>query len=100
MQWLGLRRQCSCGCGRPVGRGERRADGRARTARDLVEKMDAQGFAAHADEYRRAFLFEGVSWRNQYVRVVHGELSRDETRSDDAWAAWKSGARIALRDPS
>ena len=52
------------------------------------------------DEYRRAFLFEGVSWRNQYVRVVHGELSRDQTRSDDAWATWKSGARIALRDPN
>lgn len=62
--------------------------------------MDAQGFAVHADEYRRAFLFEGVSWRNQYVRVVHGELSRGQTRSDAAWATWKSGARIALRDPT
>jgi hypothetical protein len=62
--------------------------------------MEAQGFAADVDEYRRAFLFEGVSWRNQYVRVVHGELSRDQTRSDGAWAAWRSGTRIALRDPS
>jgi hypothetical protein len=59
--------------------------------------MEAQGFAADEDEYRRAFLFEGISWRNQYVRVVHGELTRDQTRSDAAWATWKSGARIALR---
>jgi hypothetical protein len=60
--------------------------------------MEAQAFADDADEYRRAFLFEGVSWRNQYVRVVHGELSLDETRSDAAWAAWRNGARVALRE--
>ena len=61
--------------------------------------MDAQAFAEDEDEYRRAFLFEGISWRNQYVRVVHGELTRDQTRSDAAWATWKNGARVALRDP-
>jgi hypothetical protein len=35
-------------------------------------------------KYRRAFLFEGVSWRNQYTRVVHGELTREQIRQDAA----------------
>jgi hypothetical protein len=59
--------------------------------------MEALGFATEADEYRRAFLFEGVSWRNQYTRVVHGELTREQVRGDDAWSLWKSGARVAAR---
>jgi hypothetical protein len=46
----------------------------------------------------RAFLFEGVSWRNQCVRVVHGELSREQTRGDASWHAWKNGAGIAVRE--
>jgi hypothetical protein len=59
--------------------------------------MEALGFEADEDEYLRAFLFEGVSWRNQYTRVVHGELTRDQTRGDEPWRTWKSGARIAVR---
>jgi hypothetical protein len=58
----------------------------------------SSGFETDEDEYRRAFLFEGVSWRNQYVRVVHGELSREQTRGDAPWQAWKSGAGIAVRE--
>ena len=90
--------RCSCGCGRTIGLGQLRDDRRARTARTLVAQMEARGFAADADEYRRAFLFEGVSWQNQYTRVVHGELSRDDTRSAAAWAEWKAGSRAALRE--
>lgn len=71
---------------------------RARTARKLVEEMERLGFAADEDEYRRAFLFEGVSWRNQYTRIVHGELTREETRGDGPWEVWRSGARTAVRE--
>jgi hypothetical protein len=60
--------------------------------------MQALGFEADEDEYRRAFLFEGVSWRNQYERVVHGELTRDQIRGADAWAVWRNGARIAVQE--
>jgi hypothetical protein len=59
--------------------------------------MEARGFAADEDEYRRAFLFEGVSWRNQYARVVHGELTRDDVRGNAAWATWKQDARGAVQ---
>jgi hypothetical protein len=90
--------RCSCGCERAIGLRELGADRRARTARKLVEEMDALGFETDADEYRRAFLFEGVSWRNQYTRVVHGELTREQIRADAAWAAWRSGARAAVRE--
>jgi hypothetical protein len=89
--------RCSCGCGRTFGLRELGADRRARTARRLVEQMEALGFATEADEYRRAFLMEGVSWRNQYVRVVHRNLTRDDIRSDAAWAEWRGGARTAVR---
>ena len=59
--------------------------------------MEALAFAADDDEYRRAFLFEGVSWRNQYVRVVHGELTREQIRSEAAWAdlAQRRARRVA-----
>jgi hypothetical protein len=60
--------------------------------------MEALAFAADEDEYRRAYLFEGVSWRNQYTRVVHRELTRDEIRSEDAWRTWLGSARIALNE--
>lgn len=60
--------------------------------------MEALAFDADEDEYRRAFLFEGVSWRNQYTRVVHGELTREQIRNDAAWTAWRSGARVAVRE--
>ncbi|HET6171629.1 MAG TPA: hypothetical protein VFD90_03420 [Gaiellales bacterium] len=60
--------------------------------------MEALAFAEDDDEYRRAFLFEGVSWRNQYTRVVHGELTQDEIRSGGAWATWLSGARVAVQE--
>ena len=60
--------------------------------------MEAFAFADDEDEYRRAFLFEGVSWRNQYTRVVHGELSQDDVRGAGAWAAWLGGARGAVRE--
>ena len=60
--------------------------------------MEGLAFDADEDEYRRAFLFEGVSWCNQYTRVVHGELTRDQIRDDDAWRTWRSGARIAVRE--
>jgi hypothetical protein len=60
--------------------------------------MEALAFAADEDEYRRAFLFEGVSWRNQYTRVVHGELTREETRAGPRWRAWRSGARAAVSE--
>jgi hypothetical protein len=59
--------------------------------------MEALGFGADEDEYRRAFLFEGVSWRNQYMRVVHGELTREQIRGDDPWRTWRTGARIEVR---
>jgi hypothetical protein len=89
--------KCSCGCGRSVGWRDWRADRRARTARTLATEMEALAFADEADEYRRAFLFEGVSWRNQYVRVVHGNLTREQIRSEAAWREWRSGARAAVR---
>lgn len=60
--------------------------------------MEALAFDADEDEYRRAFLFEGVSWRNQYTRVVHGELTPDQLRHDTAWRAWRSGARGAVKE--
>jgi hypothetical protein len=59
--------------------------------------MEALGFGTDEDEYRRAFLFEGVSWRNQYTRVVHGELTREQIRGDAPWREWQIGARIAVR---
>ena len=90
--------RCSCGCGRKVGFGDRRANRRAATARGLVAEMEALGFEADEDEYRRAFLFEGVSWRNQYTRVVHGELTPEQTRADPGWEIWRSGARVAVRE--
>jgi hypothetical protein len=71
---------------------------RARTARELVEEMERLEFQTDEDEYRRAFLFEGVSWRNQYTRIVHGELTREETRGDGPWEAWRSAARSAVRE--
>ena len=89
--------RCSCGCGRKLAWREREANARARTARDLVAEMEALAFEADPDEYRRAFLFEGVSWRNQYTRVAHGELTRDEIRPDEAWRTWHSGARPEVR---
>jgi hypothetical protein len=88
--------RCSCGCGRSIPFGDRRANRRAATARTLVEQMEALAFADDEDEYRRAFLFEGVSWRNQYTRVVHGELTLAQTRSEASWAEWRSGARNAV----
>jgi len=89
--------RCSCGCGRKLTWRDRRANARAATARELVAKMEALAFDADPDEYRRAFLFEGVSWRNQYIRVVHGELTREQIRQDAAWTTWRSGARPAVR---
>jgi hypothetical protein len=59
--------------------------------------MEMLAFGDDEDEYRRAFLFEGVSWRNQYTRVVHRELTLAEIRSDAAWKTWRSGARGAVR---
>ena len=59
--------------------------------------MEALAFGDDDDEYRRAFLFEGVSWRNQYTRVVHGELTVEQIRSDAAWRTWRNGARAAVR---
>ena len=76
---------------------DRRVNARARTARKPVGEMETLGFEADDDEYRRAFLFEGVSWRNQYTRVVHGEPTREQTRGDDPWRTWKTGVRIAVR---
>jgi hypothetical protein len=90
--------RCSCGCGRKVAFSDRRANARAETTRGLVAAMERLAFDADEDEYRRAFLFEGVSWRNQYTRVVHGELTRDQIRADTAWRTWRSGARIAVRE--
>jgi hypothetical protein len=89
--------KCACGCGRSVPLRERRANARARTAVTLVAAMQALAFEADEDEYRRAFLFEGVSWRNQYARVVHGDLTRDQIRSEAAWREWVGGARVAVR---
>jgi hypothetical protein len=77
---------------------DRRANARAKTAGRLVDEMQALSFEQAEDEYRRAFLFEGVSWRNQYTRVVHGELTREEIRSDSAWRAWVGATRIAVRE--
>jgi hypothetical protein len=74
-----------------------RANARVRTARKLVCEMEALCFATDQDEHRRAFLFEGVSWRNQYRRVVHGELIREQIRADVYWKNWRSGARRAIR---
>jgi hypothetical protein len=90
--------KCACGCGIDVRLGERRANGRASAAVKLVAEMEALGFETDGDEYRRAFLFEGVSWRNQYTRIVHGELTPDQIRSDAAWKAWKRGAGPAVRE--
>jgi hypothetical protein len=90
--------KCSCGCQRKLSFRDVRADRRARTARALVEEMEALAFADDEDEYRRAFLFEGVSWRNQYTRVAHRELTPDQVRADGAWAAWRAGARVAVRE--
>jgi hypothetical protein len=90
--------KCSCGCGRSIPFGDRRANRRAATAGSLVERMEALAFADDEDEYRRAFLFEGVSWRNQYTRVVHGELTMEQTRSEAAWSEWRSGARNAVSE--
>ena len=98
MAWISIGARCSCGCGRRVASGDRRMNARARTARKLVEEMERLGFEADEDEYRRAFLFEGVSWRNQYTRIVHGELTREEARGDGPWKAWRSGARSAVRE--
>jgi hypothetical protein len=98
MAWISIGATCSCGCGRKVESGDRRMNARARTARTLVEQMEALGFETDEDEYRRAFLFEGVSWRNQYTRIVHGELTREETRGDGPWEAWRSGARTGVRE--
>jgi hypothetical protein len=89
--------KCACGCGRDVPFRQARDNARARAAAKLVGAMESRDFAADADEYRRAFLFEGVSWRNQYTRIVHGELTRNEIRSDAAWKAWRRGARGAVR---
>jgi hypothetical protein len=89
--------RCSCGCRRKLGLRDLRADHRARTARKLVDEMEALAFETDEDEYRRAFLFEGVSWRNQYVRVAHRNLTRDQIRSEAAWREWLSGTRTAVR---
>jgi hypothetical protein len=59
--------------------------------------MEALAFDADPDEHRRAFLFEGVSWRNQYTRLAHGELTRELIREDDAWTVWRSGAGPEVR---
>ena len=88
--------RCSCGCGRSIPFGDRRANRRAAAARSLVEQMEALAFADDEDEYRRAFLFEGVSWRNQYTRVVHGEMTMEQTRSEAAWSEWRVAARTAV----
>lgn len=90
--------RCSCGCGRKVGFKDRRAGKRAAAARALVAEMEALGFDVDEDEYRRALLFEGVSWRNQYTRVVHGELSREQTRAEPLWQVWRSDARVAVSE--
>jgi hypothetical protein len=92
--------RCSCGCGRKLTWRELRANARAGTARDLVATMEALAFETDPDEYRRAFLFEGVSWRNQYTRVAHGELTREQIRPEAAWRTWLSGARPAVRRAS
>jgi hypothetical protein len=39
-----------------------------------------------------------VSWRNQYTRVVHGELTREQIRGDAPWQMWHTGARGAVRE--
>jgi hypothetical protein len=59
--------------------------------------MEALSFGTDEDEYRRAFLLEGVSWRNQYTRVVHGELTSDEILPAAAWIQWRSAVRPAVR---
>jgi hypothetical protein len=88
--------KCSCGCGRSIPFGDRRANRRAAIARTRVEEMEALAFAADEDEYRRAFLFEGVSWRNQYTRVVYGQMKMEQTRSEAAWSEWRTGAENAV----
>jgi hypothetical protein len=60
--------------------------------------MEALAFATDEDEYRRAYLFEGVSWRNQYTRVVHGELTEDQIRGEAAWRTWRRDAGLGLRE--
>ncbi|MDX6599798.1 MAG: hypothetical protein QOE87_3685 [Gaiellales bacterium] len=96
-RWIGGDARCSCGCGRPVESQDRGANRRASTTGKLVGQMEMLAFGDDEDEYRRAFLFEGVSWRNQYTRVVHRELTLAEIRSDAAWKTWRSGARGAVR---
>jgi hypothetical protein len=59
--------------------------------------MEALSFGTDHDEYRRAFLLEGVSWRNQYTRVVHGGLTSDQILPDAAWIEWRSAVRPAVR---
>jgi TfoX/Sxy family transcriptional regulator of competence genes len=88
--------RCSCGCGRKVRLRDLRANARARTARKLVAEMEALSFETDDDEYRRAFLFEGVSWRNQYTRIVHRELAPQQIREEALWRNWSSGARLAV----
>lgn len=90
--------RCSCGCGRKVGLRDHRADARAKLARRLVTEMEALSFSSDPDEYRRAYLFEGESWRNQYTRVVHGELTRKQIREEARWAAWLGGAAPAVKE--
>jgi len=90
--------RCSCGCEREVPFRDRGSNMRAATARKLVAEMEELEFVSDDDEYRRAFLFEGESWRNQYTRVVHGELTRTQTRDDDAWKIWLAGARPAVKE--
>ncbi len=90
--------RCSCGCEREVGLRNRRANARANTAKMLVEEMESFAFSEDADEYRRAYLFEGISWRNQYTRVVHDELTRKQIRDEIRYAAWLTGAQRAVEE--
>ena len=90
--------RCSCGCGRKVGLRDRRANAHARKARKLVAEMEALSFGSDRDEYRRAFLFEGESWSNQYTRVVHGELDGKQLREKAIWTTWLSGAVRAVEE--
>ena len=38
-----------------------------------------------------------MSWRNQYTRVAHGELTREQIRSDQAWGV-AAGSGAAVRE--